>query len=69
MTDNVKAYNEQVVTARARCKLRAAAPDLLMACKARLECDEVFEQGTSEWHQSVDCADAMMREAITKAEG
>jgi len=49
--------------------LLAAAPGLLAACKARLECDEVFEQGTSEWHQAVDCADCMMREAIEKASG
>jgi hypothetical protein len=46
-----------------------AAPDLLEACRARLECDQVFEQGTGEWHQAVDCADAMMIDAIRKAEG
>lgn len=49
-------------------ELIAAAPDLLEACKARLECDTVFEQGTSEWSQAVHCADAMMQEAIAKAE-
>jgi hypothetical protein len=45
----------------------AAAPDLAAACKARLECDETFEQGTSEWSQAIDCADAMMRSALQKA--
>ena len=60
-------YGRTADEANANARLIAAAPELLEACQARLEADEVFEQGTSEWHQSVNCADSMMQAAIAKA--
>ena len=64
-----EAYAALVRDAEANAQLIAAAPELLEACRERLLCDEMYEQGTSEWHQSVDCADAMMHAAIAKATG
>jgi len=48
-------------------KLISAAPNLLAACKARLECDEMWEQGTEEWQDAVMVADTAMNFAIDKA--
>ena len=52
----------------ANARLIAAAPELLAACKARLACDDDYDQGTKEWHDAVLTADEQMREAIKAAE-
>lgn len=42
--------------------------ELLAACKARLACDEDWDQGTTKWHDAVLTADEQMRVAIRHAE-